>query len=455
MARDGTTLKTFGERGYRVALETRPDESFRIRWYVGTRKLRKTIPGLRHRGPDGTVRLLDLQEAERIGLQASQSLERGEEPSVAPPADVGVKPHTLRAVGDEFIRSRLALKAITADCASNYRASLSSLCFAMRDAFDLNKLDEDAAGAAVKALAADYLAREPLRARDPEDLSAAERKFAVRGGPIAALKAVSLLYTISKWACGKGYIDKAPVRPIELPEFVRRIWEADTKSEVREGRPRHELAEAQRLHANLRKGDLRLKLLEEVAFGTRLGQARLLTRRDVNLVPDAIALGTVNIRGGSKRKRGTAIDLDSRSRLAVDEALSTWLAPWEAAFQAGKLENYYLIPAESADDIESGMPLPVSAPISESHLGSLWDALEATAGLPKVEGRRWYGIRRLFRDLAASETTDTRVLDRLMGHNSRGTGGIYEDKQDPTVRRRAMEVRAVIWEKFNRVLEET
>jgi hypothetical protein len=59
-----------------------------------------------------------------------------------------------------------------------------------------------------------------------------------------------------------------------------------------------------------------------------------------------------------------------------------------------------------------------------------------------VEGRGWYGLRRIAADLAESATTDERVKDRLGGwQDSETRKQIYQDRQTDELRAEAAKVR--------------
>ena len=52
-------------------------------------------------------------------------------------------------------------------------------------------------------------------------------------------------------------------------------------------------------------------------------------------------------------------------------------------------------------------------PLSRDGARLAFKQLEAIAKVDHVEGRGWYGLRRIAADLAESATTDDRVKDRL------------------------------------------
>ena len=64
--------------------------------------------------------------------------------------------------------------------------------------------------------------------------------------------------------------------------------------------------------------------------------------------------------------------------------------------------------------------------------------LEAIAEVDHVDGRGWYGLRRIAADLAESATIDDRVKDRLAGwQDSETRKQIYQDRQTDELRTEA------------------
>jgi hypothetical protein len=62
-----------------------------------------------------------------------------------------------------------------------------------------------------------------------------------------------------------------------------------------------------------------------------------------------------------------------------------------------------------------------------------------------VEGRGWYGLRRIATDLAESATTDDRVKDRLGGwQDSETRKQVYQDRQTDELRTEAAKVRRAL-----------
>jgi len=140
--------------------------------------------------------------------------------------------------------------------------------------------------------------------------------------------------------------------------------------------------------------------------------------------------------------------LTPEQRRAVDDALAGYLANYEAPLRAGQIEDYYLFPGSKMRMLdESGRrwtrKVRVGAkPLSRDGARVAFLQLEAIAKVDHVEGRGWYGLRRIAADLAESATTDDRVKDRLGGwQDSETRKQIYQDRQTDELRAEAANVR--------------
>jgi hypothetical protein len=81
-------------------------------------------------------------------------------------------------------------------------------------------------------------------------------------------------------------------------------------------------------------------------------------------------------------------------------------------------------------------------PLSRNGARVAFKKLEAIANVDHVEGRGWYGFRRIAADLAESATTDDRVKDRLGGwQDSETRRKIYQDRHTDELRTEAAKVR--------------
>ena len=84
-------------------------------------------------------------------------------------------------------------------------------------------------------------------------------------------------------------------------------------------------------------------------------------------------------------------------------------------------------------------------PLSRDGARVAFKELEAIAQVDHVEGRGWYGLRRIAADLAESATTDDRVKDRLGGWQASETRKqIYQDRETDELRTEAAKVRRAL-----------
>ena len=159
------------------------------------------------------------------------------------------------------------------------------------------------------------------------------------------------------------------------------------------------------------------------------------------------ALGQIEIAGAGK-KHGEVVVLTPEQRRAVDDALAGYLANYEAAWRAAQVEDYHLFPSSKMRMLDQSgrrwtrrVRVDVK-PLSRDGARVAFKELEAIAGVDHVEGRGWYGLRRIAADLAESATTDDRVKDRLGGwQDSETRKQIYQDRQTDKLRADAAKVR--------------
>ena len=114
----------------------------------------------------------------------------------------------------------------------------------------------------------------------------------------------------------------------------------------------------------------------------------------------------------------------------------------------GQIEDYYLFPGSKMrmlNDTGRRWTRKVRAgvrPLSRDGARVAFKQLEAIAKVDHMEGRGWYGLRRIAADLAESATTDDRVKDRLGGwQDSETRKQIYQDRQTDELRAEAAKVR--------------
>lgn len=163
-----------------------------------------------------------------------------------------------------------------------------------------------------------------------------------------------------------------------------------------------------------RRVDPRIRLAIELAAECRTGQVVRCTRRMLVLpeiapneyesAPPA-ALGQIEIPGAGK-KHGEAVVLTPEQRRAVDDTLAGYLANYEAAWEVEQIDDYYLFPGSKMrmlDDSGRRWTRKVRAgakPLSRDGARVAFKQLEAIAKVDHVEGRGWYGLRRIAADLA-------------------------------------------------------
>jgi len=132
------------------------------------------------------------------------------------------------------------------------------------------------------------------------------------------------------------------------------------------------------------------------------------------------SLAQIEIPGVGK-KHGEVVVFTPEQRRAVDDALGGTSRTTKPAWRAGQIEDYYLFPGSKMRMLDSSgrrWTRKVRAgvqPLSRDGARLAFRGLEAIAKVEHVEGRGWYGLRRIAADLAESATTDDRVKDRLGG----------------------------------------
>ena len=143
--------------------------------------------------------------------------------------------------------------------------------------------------------------------------------------------------------------------------------------------------------------------------------------------------------------------LTPEQRRAVDDALAGYLAGHEAAWRAGQVEDYHQFPGSKMRMLDrSGRRWTRRVrtnvkPLSRDGARVAFKELEAIAKVDHVEGRGWYGLRRIAADPAESATTDDRVKDRLGGwQDSETRKQIYQDRQTDELRAEAAKVRRAL-----------
>jgi hypothetical protein len=209
--------------------------------------------------------------------------------------------------------------------------------------------------------------------------------------------------------------------------------------------PRHTPEEAGQIFRVLKDADPRIRLAVELGAADRLGQLLRCTRTDLNLDESIHPLGDLTIPGRGKKSGGTnALTKTQRDR--VDADLSTGhLSLLEAAFQAGTISNYPLFPQGRLWKGKFRVTTATKPPMAKTTLLTLFRDLEALAGVESKPERGWYGLRRVFADLAEDVTSDERALNHITKHEgSDMRRKRYQERERPRITRAASETVAAV-----------
>lgn len=192
--------------------------------------------------------------------------------------------------------------------------------------------------------------------------------------------------------------------------------------------------------------DPRAELLTELGAELRQGQVLRCKRSYLSFdsAPET-PYGRLTVPGRGK-KRGETLALTAEQRTAIERALTVGhLALAEAAYDPKRPEtDFFLTPAGRL----VGGRVPVDrarlAPITRAAALEKFHELERAAGVTPVDGRGWYGLRRIATDQTPKYTSDHRVLDRLGAWTPGSLTRVaeYQNGQDADVLRETVHVRA-------------
>jgi integrase len=265
------------------------------------------------------------------------------------------------------------------------------------------------------------------------------------GGLRSCELAIVLLAQAGRWLERAGKLKEAPAVPAsQYVTSLRNDWQRITKeSVVKNDPPRHTPHEVGRLFLNIDNPDVdpRIRLAFRTAGEARLGQA-LRCNRDAL---DLSAIGSYRVGRfiipDNGKKKGAVIDLTPALREAWDYELSRgYLKDLETAFQAKRRKSYPLFPGKRL--VRGAARADSTEPIGKRGALDLWHRFEIAAGVPVVEGRGWYGVRRTGADLAEDVESDGRALNAITGHQSdEMRRRIYQQKQRDAVLAKAMRAR--------------
>ena len=316
-----------------------------------------------------------------------------------------------------------------------------------------------------------------LRATGTED----EQTVGLRGTEIT----LSRLLAIATWLRDREHIPAdAVVAPSSWRKDLRNDWLQITgEDRVPEPeRPRHTPDEYRKLFSATWDVDPRMGLMYALGAELRGGQVKRARRSDLELPPITAENAAIENYGrfkspGRGKKKGTEVLLTKAQRAAVDRALdpeSGYLRELEAAHQRGELADYFLFPAgqlpgnrtargvlpvhpnkreqspATRDPRTPAYPVATverhtKTHIEDSAIRKWFKRAEAKAGIKSIEGRVWYGARRVGVDAAKESGISREGLQEHGGWtDSQVPDSIYADKDREYARKEAAKVRSKI-----------
>lgn len=284
---------------------------------------------------------------------------------------------------------------------------------------------------------------------------AEENRRSGRYGARAAEVIVGALQTAALWLQQEDLIEPGDGQPAHgWRRALKDEWAEITNNPVgKPARPRYTVDEQRRIWAALAhpEVDPRVALAVEIGAELRLGQVLRCRRTDV-FSAGGFRIGGVHVHGRGK-KPGESVTFTMGQRHAVTRAMTSgYLADLERAYQAGEVEDYYLVPGGYLHTVTDRKGRPVrraqlryaDRPLSRTGIRKQWRDLERIAGVEHVEGRGWYGLRRLHSDLAEDVEDDQRVLNRLGGWTDTKTRQLYQQEGRSEIEEAAKRTRAKI-----------
>ncbi len=244
-----------------------------------------------------------------------------------------------------------------------------------------------------------------------------------KGGPRATEILISDLYAVANWIKKDNediLADNEAVVPTKWRKEMENDWERITNEKITVRRERHTREEFDKIFANLygEGVDPRVSLLVELGAELRGGQVLQLRRSEIILDPDPeghAPYGQFFVAGQGK-KGGAHVVMTERQRSGLDKALEGFLRECEGAYRAGAIEDYYVFPQRIRDcGTAKARGTDESRPFGRQQMLRDFHELERLSGVDVVEGRGWYGLRRLAADMANDIENDTRVLNAMGG----------------------------------------
>jgi len=248
---------------------------------------------------------------------------------------------------------------------------------------------------------------------------------------------------VAAWLRDEGKIPTtACVAARTWKQHLRDDWRQLTgaRADYEPKRPRYTLEEMRKILAAAPQVDPRLELLVALGAELRLGQVLRARRSDLNL--EAGAFTVPGIRG----KRGVREYLTGGQIAAAGTALTVgYLKALEAA--SG---DFPLFPQGQMPGGRSGAPVAAerhrcAKPIGRRTALDWFHEAEQLAGVPHVEGRGWYGLRRAGVDAAKAAGISREGLKAHGGWtDAQMPDQVYAEQDTERARREAQSIRAKI-----------
>lgn len=223
----------------------------------------------------------------------------------------------------------------------------------------------------------------------------------------------------------------------ELREYVAQLRGGRA---VTPDQPRYTLKEVHKLFAVSWDVDPRLGLALSIGAELRLGQVVRIWRRHVD-----VEKGRVTVQGRGK-KRGAVVKLSPGQLKAIERAFGGYLRELEKRYRESAVD-YPLFPAGLLRGARLGDPVATSErstkPATKSALEAWHERAEEAAEIPHIEGRGWYGVKRLAVDEAKKAGISREGLTILGGwSDSQMADRVYAEQHAEFALTEAMQHRA-------------
>lgn len=203
-------------------------------------------------------------------------------------------------------------------------------------------------------------------------------------------------------------------------------------------------------HTSVLSVDERFELAFELGGEQRMGQVIRSTRKKLT-IPGVDRRATIRtptfgaLEPPPARKKATELIAFTESQLArvLDVLEHGYLREYEAAYRAGRIDDYALFPAERM--IRGLAKWRAEAkPLSRDAALKMFHRLEAVAGVESMEGRGWYGVRRIASDLVEDMVADERVQNAVMANSKDVRRRHYQQKRRAKILAKAREARELM-----------